>query len=47
MERDGMCVCVPLVVTGIQSDCANFFVFQQGVAADHLGPLPPAEKRKN
>ena len=24
------CVCVPLVVTGIQSDCANFFVFQQG-----------------
>ena len=22
-----MCVCVPLVITGIQSDCAFFFLF--------------------
>ena len=28
-----VCVCVPLVVTGIQSDCANFFVSLGGCRA--------------
>ena len=38
-----VCVCVTLGVTGILSDCFIGFdssLFQQGVAADHLGPVP-------
>ena len=36
------CVCVPLVITGIQSDCAFFFFlcFKQGDMACVQGPCP-------
>ena len=36
-SRVGVCVCVTLGVIGM---LLHLFLLQQGVAADHLGPLP-------